>query len=94
MLMKIILKTGSWCNMALIVYKFHTDSGSLTPIAAMSDSGVVRSNNAQLKKDMEGMEEAQVIDRFDNGITMTVEEENDGVAKKIWNRWGRNNDNE
>lgn len=79
--------------MAIIVYEFEAQNGTLTPVAAMSDSGVVRSDNEHLKNAMNEMEEAEVISRFDNGITYLVQQYNDNVAKKIWNRWGRNNDN-
>ena len=79
--------------MAIIVYEFDSQNGSLNPVAAMSDGGMVRSNNEYLKAAMDEMEEAEVISRFDNGITYLVQQYNDNVAKKIWNRWGRNNDN-
>ena len=80
--------------MAIIVYQYYPDTQSLKPFAAVSDAGTVRSNNSTMQNILEGMDDAEIVSRFDNGVNMTVQEYSDSVAKRIWNRWGRNDDNE
>ena len=78
--------------MAIIIYEFYPTTSSMRPFAAVSDEGTVRSNNETMKNTLEGMSAADIVSRFDNGLSMTVQQYNDSVAKRIWNRWGRNND--
>ena len=76
--------------MALVVYKFYSNNGTLKPYAALSDDGQVHSYNDYMLETLQGMDEAEIIDRYDNGLSFLVQQYPDSVARRIWNRWGKN----
>ena len=76
--------------MAVIVYRYYPQTRTVKPFAAKSDGGKVYTHNEWISEIIEGMEEPEIIAKFDNGVTFLAQEYNNNMAKAIWKKWGRN----